>query len=62
MISGWIKILISAGTNWKGSNIDERKTDNRSPPRNKNKNNVNIRRDIAMRILTRFNECAPYIA
>jgi hypothetical protein len=61
-ISGWIKILISAGTNWKGSKIDERKTDIFSPPKNRNKNNVNIKRDVAIRILTRFNECGPYIA
>jgi hypothetical protein len=61
-ISGWAKILTKAGINWKGSKIDKRKTDISPPPRNRNKNNENIRRDIAMRILTRFNECAPYIA
>jgi hypothetical protein len=61
-ISGWAKVLTKAGTNWKDSKIDERKTDIIPPPRNRNKNNANIRRDIAMRILARFNECAPYIA
>jgi hypothetical protein len=53
--AGFVKILINAGTNWKGSNVEDKKTDSFSPPKNKSKNNVKTRREIIMRILTRFN-------
>lgn len=54
MISGFVKIPMSAGTNWKGSNVEDKKMDIFSGPQNKNKNNVKIKREMTMRILARF--------
>jgi len=58
---GFVKILINAGMNWKGSNVEDRKTDSFSPPKNKRKNNIKTAREMTMRILTRFNSSSLYI-
>jgi hypothetical protein len=60
-VSGLVKILINAGTNWKGSNVEDKKRDIFSGPQNKSKNNVKMKREITMRILTRFNLQYLYI-
>lgn len=46
---------ISAGTNWKGSNVEDKKADRVSGPQNKNRNNVRIESEMIMRILARLN-------
>jgi hypothetical protein len=58
---GFVKILINAGTNWKGSNVEDRKTVSFSPPENKSENNIKTRRETVMRILTSFNSPSLYI-
>jgi len=61
MISGFVKMPISAGTNWKGGRIEDKKTDIFSGPQNKNKNSTKITRENAMRILTGFNVSYLYM-
>ena len=61
MAFGSVKILINAGTNWKGSNVEDKKRDIFPGPQNKSTNNVKMKREITMRILTRFNLQYLYI-
>jgi hypothetical protein len=53
--AGLVRILIKAGTNWRGNNIENKKADIFSEPQNKSKNNVKMKRENVMRILTEFN-------
>lgn len=55
MTSGFVKILMIAGTNWKGSIVEDKTVDIFSGPQNNNKNNEKMKRENAMRILARFN-------
>lgn len=52
---GLVKLRTKAGTNWKGSSVEAKKEDIFSPPQNRNKNNVKMKKETAMRILTGFN-------
>jgi hypothetical protein len=56
---GAVKILIKAGTNWKAGNIEDKKEAIVSGPQYKSKNNIKMKREITMRILTGFN--LPYL-
>ncbi len=61
IISGLVKIPMSAGTNWNGSNVEDNKVDIFSGPQNRKKNNVKIKREMTMRILARFNGSHLYM-
>lgn len=52
---------MSAGTNWKGSIVEDKTVDIFSGPQNNNKNNIKIKREMTMRILAKFNLFNPYI-
>jgi hypothetical protein len=55
MAAGLVKVLIKAGTNWKGSNVEDKKEDIISGAQNKSRNNAKMKREITMRILTGVN-------
>ncbi len=58
---GLVRVLTRAGTNWSGSNAEDRKETVFSPPQNKNKNRVKMETDTAIRILTGFNWFCLYM-
>lgn len=58
---GLVKVLMRAGINWKGNNVDDRKEAIFSPPQNKNKNRVKMKTETAIRILTGFNWICLYM-